>query len=95
MISIICVVLAGYLIGRWGAQTFTGWRAVVIAILVAVVAVPTIGYLTAYIDAALFGGNARDYNGAAIGLGLAVALIEVPLIVARRLAGAGKPNAPD
>lgn len=84
MISILSVVLAGFLIGAWSARALVGWKSYVIAILAALVVVPVVGYLAAGFDVMLLGGNARQRRGTAVGLGLAVALIEVPLIVFKR-----------
>lgn len=84
MISALTVVLAGLLIGWWSGRTFDGWKSYVIAILAALLVVPTVGYLAAHIDGMLQGGRAAELRGIAVGLGLAVALIEVPLIVFKR-----------
>lgn len=84
MITVLSVILAGYLISRWSAQTFEGWKAYAIAVLVALIVVPAAGYLAAHLDGMLFGGRIEKLTGIGVGLGLAIALFEAPLIVWKR-----------
>ncbi len=83
MISVLAVVLAGVLVARWTARALVGWRAYPAAVLAALVLLPPLGYLVASIDALWQDGGLPALRGTAIGLALAVALIEVPLLVFR------------
>lgn len=84
MISALSVVVAGFLIGQWAGRAVDGWKAYPIAILAALAVVPAVGYLAVQVDGMLQGGRIAEMRGIAVGLGLAVALIEVPLIVFKR-----------
>ncbi len=84
MIGAIAVVIAGLLVAWWSANAFDGWQSYAVGILAALLIVPTIGYFTSWFDALLLGGDARHFRSTAVGLGLAVALFEVPLIVFKR-----------
>lgn len=84
MIGVVAVVIAGILVAWWAAVTFDGWQAYAIGIVAGLLTVPTIGYFASWFDGLLFGGDARHLRTTAVGLGLAVALFEVPLLVFKR-----------
>ncbi|WP_296679400.1 hypothetical protein [Novosphingobium sp.] len=84
MFGAITVIIAGVLVAWWAAKAFGGWKSYAIGIAAALLTVPACGYLASWLDSALFGGDARHLHSMAIGLGLAVALFEVPLIIFKR-----------
>lgn len=84
MLSILTVVLVGLFVGWWFGNSVDGWKSYPLAILAALVVVPAFGVLAAYLDVMLFGGSQDEQTGIAVGLGLAVAFLEVPLLVFKR-----------
>ncbi len=84
MITVLTVVIVGFVIGRWFGSSVSGWKSYPLAVLVALIAVPAAGIMAAYADIWLFGGAKQRQVSIALGLGLAVALIEVPLLVFKR-----------
>lgn len=84
MIGAIAVVIAGVLVAWWAASMFTGRRSYGVGILVALLIVPAIGFCGALLDGLIVGGDPRQLRGTSVGLGLAVALIEVPLLIFKR-----------
>ena len=84
MFGVISVIIAGVLVAWGSAKAFGGWRSYAIGIIAALLIVPTVGYLASWFDGLLFGGDLRHFRSTAVGLGLAIALIEVPLIIFNR-----------
>lgn len=84
MLAVLTVVFFGLAIGWWTADAVRGYRAYLLAAPMALVAIPLAGIGAAYLQALMFGGRGADGAGLALGLGLAVALIEVPLLIFRR-----------
>jgi hypothetical protein len=81
MISVLSVVIVGLVIGWWFGASVGGWKAYPLAALAALIAVPAAGFIASQLDALLLGADVGRQRSIALGLGLAVALIEVPLLV--------------
>ncbi len=90
MLVVIALVIAGLVVGRWFGRFPAGWKTYASAVIAGLIIVPATGVLTAILQARITGGNQDDLTGIALGLGVAVALIEVPLLVFKRQRSAAR-----
>lgn len=84
MLSVVAIVLVGLLVGWFSARHLEGLRAYVLGGLISLVLTPAAGMLAAWFSARLFGGDVNEGLAIALGLGIAVALIETPLVIFKR-----------
>lgn len=92
MLSVIVIVLVGLLVGWISARHLEGLRAYVLGGLISLVLTPLAGMFAAWVGARLFGGDVNEGLAIALGLGIAVALIETPLVIFKHLRRSDRPQ---